>query len=287
MGTERPFKRSLLGYRPREVDEAIAAHEAAFDAIAKELIVAERRLDEREAEVVAQVDALARRQTRIRDLEQVATRLCERLVVRDSELAEAREELARMREQGEGEMRSLAALGEELVQVRRQARGQATRIRLRALRDAAELGERISELAHRPAVMRERLLDSLQLAIERIGGAADEAVEAVAAAAETNGYVPDRDPGEVFEGMVEVDIGPLSDFSQLVGFEDAAGGIGATSEICVRRFARGRATLEMKLAEPVELLHELEERTPFEFRVRDTRSDRLILDVDDEGREAA
>jgi len=49
----------------------------------------------------------------------------------------------------------------------------------------------------------------------------------------------------------------------------------------VKRFARGRATLEVKLIEPVELLRELEERSPFEFRVRDRRRDRLVLDVDE------
>ncbi len=50
----------------------------------------------------------------------------------------------------------------------------------------------------------------------------------------------------------------------------------------MKRFASGRATLEMKLAEPVKLLRELEERTPFEFKVRDLRADRLVLDVDHE-----
>jgi len=35
----------------------------------------------------------------------------------------------------------------------------------------------------------------------------------------------------------------------------------------------------MKLAEPVELLNELERRAPFEFRVRDQRFDRLVLDL--------
>jgi hypothetical protein len=77
-------------------------------------------------------------------------------------------------------------------------------------------------------------------------------------------------------------VGPLSDFSQLVGFEDAASGIGATSEISVKRFAKGRATIEMKLREPVELLRELEERAPFDFHVRDTREGRVVLDVDGE-----
>ena len=86
----------------------------------------------------------------------------------------------------------------------------------------------------------------------------------------------------MFQGLIEVEVGPLSDFSQLVGFEDAASGIGATSEISVKRFAKGRATLEMNLREPVELLRELEERTPFEFQVRDTRGDRVVLDLDGE-----
>ena len=82
--------------------------------------------------------------------------------------------------------------------------------------------------------------------------------------------------------MVEVEIGPLGDFSQLVGFEDAAGQIGATSEISVRRFSEGRATLAMRLDEPVELLRELEQRSPMEFRVRRTDGDRVVLDLDEE-----
>jgi len=89
-----------------------------------------------------------------------------------------------------------------------------------------------------------------------------------------------RTPGELFDGLVEVEVGPLSDFSQLVGFEDAAGGIGATSEVSVKRFTQGRATLTMRFKHPVELLRELEERAPFEFKVRDTREDRIVLDVD-------
>ena len=88
--------------------------------------------------------------------------------------------------------------------------------------------------------------------------------------------------GDVFDGRVEVEVGPLSDFGQLVSFEDAASEIAAAGEISVKGFAQGRATLELHLSEPVELLRELEERAPFEFRVRDTRDDRVVLDVDAE-----
>jgi hypothetical protein len=110
-------------------------------------------------------------------------------------------------------------------------------------------------------------------AVEPPAQAEPEAVEVVGAA---------RVAEDVFVGEVELEVGPLSDFAQLVGFEDAAGGIEATREISVKRFAGGRATLEMRLGEPVELLRELEERAPFEFRVRDLRADRLVLDVEDE-----
>jgi hypothetical protein len=256
------FKRSLFGYRPSEVDEALAARDAALAESAAELAQARGQL---EAE-----------RGRIAQLELVCDRLSDRLVTRERELGELRAELGRLREDTDRRVRALAGLAAELKEVRRQARGQATRIRLRALRDAADLGGRMTELAKRPQA-RERLLDSLQEAIARLG-AEHEGDWGVEAPAASNGWAP-RKADELFDGMVEIEVGPLADFSQLVGFEDAAGGIMATSEISVKRFARGRATLEMKLAEPVELLRELEERSPFEFRVRDQRFDRLVLDV--------
>src|SRR6476659_6506804 len=111
-------------------------------------------------------------------------------------------------------------------------------------------------------------------------GAAEEEEDDPLDVAASNGHM-EREPGDVFEGLVEVEVGPLSDFSQLVGFEDAAAGIGATSEVSVRRFTQGRATLAMRFKHPVELLRELEERAPFEFQVRDTRSDRVVLDLNE------
>ena len=201
-------------------------------------------------------------------------RLCDRIVARGHELAATRAELERVRGETQRELDRLAAMSEQIDAVRGQARGQATRIRLRALRDAAELSERAAEAAERPGVARDRLLDSLHEAIARISAVEQEA-EAPGAAATPAG-------DGVFDGRVEVEVGPLADFAQLVGFEDAAGQISATSEISVKRFTRGRATLEMKLDEPVELLRELEERAPFEFKVRDHRFDRLVLDVDGE-----
>ena len=47
-------------------------------------------------------------------------------------------------------------------------------------------------------------------------------------------------------------------------------------------FSEGRATLSVRLDEPVDLLRELEESAPFEFNIRRTAGDNLILDVDED-----
>ena len=208
----------------------------------------------------------------------MATRLSEQVVERDRELRRLRAELAAGKAEGDAHLASLTAMIGELEELRRTARGQATRIRLGALREAAELSERVAELTQRPSGMREKLLEALTEAIARIGG---DGQEPEVAPAETNGHA-ERDAADIFQGLVEVEIGPLSDFAQLVGFEDAARSIGGAAEISVKRFSEGRATLEMALREPVALLRELEERCDLEFRVRDTREDRVVLDVGDE-----
>jgi hypothetical protein len=276
----------LFGYRPSEVRDALDTRDAALEKMGGRLGDAEKRVSVREAEIDAHVAELVARQARIDDLEKLATQLCERVVERERSVRELRFELARVREESDAGLRALAALSEDLEQVRRQARGQATRMRLRALRDAAELGERVAELTKRPSEVRDRMLESLHETIRRIGREEGGAGSAMQVPASSNGR-GEIEPREVFEGRIEVEIGPLEDFSQLVGFEDAAGAIAATSEISVKRFTRRRATLEMRLAEPVALLRELEERAPFDFQVRDTRSDRVVLDVDEDQREAA
>jgi hypothetical protein len=241
---------------------------------------AEGRIELRDAQLEARWADVRRGVRRGFELDQVIASLADRVVERERALGELRVKLAQALERSDEGVRVLSALADDLEAVRRQARGQATRIRLRALREAAELTGRIGELAGDGSEVRDALVDSLREAIERVGADAEEGEgldpSGLIAAANGSG---EREPGELFDGLVEVEVGPLSDFSQLVGFEDAAGGIGSMSEISVTRFTRGRATLAMRFKQPVELLHELEQRAPFEFKVRDMRSDRVVLDV--------
>jgi hypothetical protein len=55
----------------------------------------------------------------------------------------------------------------------------------------------------------------------------------------------------------------------------------------VKRMSGGRATVGINLSEPVELLRELEERAPFEFKVTRAGAGRVVLDVEGEQRRAA
>ncbi len=198
---------------------------------------------ERQAETIAEME---------RDISSLSVMVIER----EREIRGLTERLREANERHDRSIASLDAVSGRLEEIQAQARGQATRIRMKALREAVEVTKRAQELTE-----------------------AHEAPENGAAA--TSGAGEAEDSGGLFEGPVRLEIGPLGDFSQLVGFEDAVGQLGA-SEISVERFSEGRATLSMRLDQPVELLRELEELSSLDFKVRHTAPDNLILDVDED-----
>ena len=190
------------------------------------------------------------------------------VIEREREIRGLNEQLREANDGHDRSIASLEAVSARLHEIEAQARGQATRIRMKALREAVEVGRRAQELS-----------DAEEMA-------APIAEEAHDVAAEPNGRAQTSDRGgeisqETFEGTIRVEIGPLGDYSQLVGIEDAIGRLGG-SEISIERFSEGRATLSMNLDEPVDLLRELEEHSPLEFRVRRAADDNLVLDVDED-----
>jgi hypothetical protein len=243
------FKRAFFGYRRAEVDAALAARDARSWAL-------ERDAEEALGHWHAAAGEAAR-------AEQELSSLSAMVIEREREIRGLRECLREANERHDRSIASLEAVSSKLDEIQSQARGQATRIRMKALREAVEVGRRAQELSEAQG----------DAAVPIVDGHGSDRVEQAAQ--------------NLFAGLVKVEIGPLEDFSQLVGFEDAAGRINATSEISVERFSEGRATLSMRLEEPVELLRELEERSPLEFRVRRSADDNLILDVDDDETRAA
>jgi hypothetical protein len=207
-------------------------------------------------------------------LEREAQRLAERVVEREKKLQEAlRKPMAAAADTNRVALSRALASVEEIYG---QARRQATRIRMKALDDAVQMADRVTELTTLRDELGARIAELAEVARTRLG------IETEGAPAE----LPESSVNGMYAGRVEVEVGPLRDFAQLTGFEDAAARIRGASEILVKRFSRGRATVSMNLADPVELLRELEERAPFDFVVRDRRTDGLVLDVDEDGRDA-
>jgi hypothetical protein len=228
------FKRALLGYRRTEVEAAISDRDA-------HILGLELKYD-------SQREALA-------ELEGETTSLTGMVLEREREIRILGQRLREANECHDRSIASLEAITARLEELEAQARGQATRIRMKALREAVEVSKKV------------KALTDVEPALQAENGTND------------NGSEPE-DEG-LYEGRVKLEIGPLGDFSQLVGFEDTVGQIGA-SEISVERFSEGRATLSMNLDQPVDLLRELEELSNLDFRVRHTAPDNLILDVDED-----
>jgi hypothetical protein len=226
------FRRALLGYRRTDVEAAISIREA-------HIVDLERRCDDRQASISG--------------LEAESAAIAAMVLEREREIRVLGERLREANECHDRSIASLDAITARLEEVEAQARGQATRIRMKALREAVEVSKKVQALT-----------------------GAGPALEAEADPAE----MQDADQG-LFTGDVKLEVGPLGDFSQLVGFEDAVGRLGA-SEIKVDRFSEGRATFSMRLNQPVDLLRELEELSELEFKVRHTAPDNLILDVDED-----
>ncbi len=240
------FKWSFLGYRRSDVDAALAARDARNWALERDAEEALGRWREA-ADTAAQAD------------EELSS-LSAMVIEREREIRGLHQRLLEANERHDRSIASLDAVSTKLEEIQSQARGQATRIRMKALREAVEVGRRAQELTEAQA--------DAGTPEAAANGSVESAIE--------------RAAKSLYEGLVKVEIGPLDDFSQLVGFEDAAGQIDATSEISVERFSEGRATLSMRLNEPVELLRELEERSPLEFKVRRSADDNLILDIDED-----
>lgn len=227
------FKRALFGYRRADVEDAISLRDARILGL--------------ELNADAQREAIA-------GLETETAALAGMVIEREREIRLLDERLREANECHDRSIASLDAITARLEELEAQARGQATRIRMKALREAVEVSKKVKALTELEPALRE----------EAEGSQAPEPAE-----------------DGLYAGRVKLEIGPLGDFSQLVGFEDAVGQIGA-SEISVERFSEGRATLSMNLDQPVDLLNELEELSDLDFKVRHTAPDNLILDVDED-----
>jgi hypothetical protein len=164
---------------------------------------------------------------------------------------------------------TIRALSWSLEEIQANFRRRVDRIKLSA-QDAAQVAERVREIA--------RLREELGTVASELA-----AVARIVVSGEDPHPVPGRSapaPADGrYAGQVVVEVGPLRDFAQLTRFEDAASEIESACEVRISNFAGGRATFSMSFAQPVELVKELERRTPFPFSVRSAAATGVVLDV--------
>jgi hypothetical protein len=203
--------------------------------------------------------AIQARDARLARLEREAQRLAERVVEREKRLQDALKKPM------------TAAVSKGIEEIYGQARRQATRIRMKALDDAVQMADRVTELSGLRDELGARVSELAEVARTRLGIEDEDRPAVGTESAQTS----------VYSGEVEVEVGPLNDFAQLTGFEDAASGIDGATEIKVKRFSGGRAWVSMNLENPIDLLRQLEEKAPFDFVVRDKRRNGVVLDVDE------
>src|SRR3954454_15694114 len=154
------FKRALFGYRRTEVEDAISVRDARILGLELNGDVQRATLSELEGETTSLSGMVLEREREIRCLNE---RLREANACHDRSIA------------------SLDAITARLEEVEAQARGQATRIRMKALREAVEVSKKVKELTDmEPALQAE--------------------------AGQAKGQATNQ---SLFEGDVKLEIGPL------------------------------------------------------------------------------
>jgi hypothetical protein len=268
------FRLALFGYRRVGVDAAVAARDSHIVGLEQHSTSVTEHNAALESQSLIQARAIATHEADVSSLSGM-------VIERERTIRDLTERLEEANACHDRSIASLDAVSARLEELQAQARGQATRIRMKALREAVEVGRRAQDLAEAEAAASAPEVEEDAATAPR-----------PAANGNGNGASADHPVGEadtvwqpgLFAGKIRLDVGPLGDFSQLVGFEDSIGRLGAT-DISVERFSEGRATFSMRLDQPVDLLRELESLSALDFKVRHTAPDNLILDVDEDGPE--
>ncbi len=85
----------------------------------------------------------------------------------------------------------------------------------------------------------------------------------------------------LFEGRVELGVGPFYDIGSLGAFEQRLASVPGVSEASVRRFEASHAVVDVRLAAPVALVRELRHAVESDFSVREVASGRILLTFDE------
>jgi hypothetical protein len=111
--------------------------------------------------------------------------------------------------------------------------------------------------------------------------AAGEPSGSLSAAAVASPPAPPSGEETLFEGRVELGVGPFYDLASLSAFERRLASLPHVSEASVRRFEASHAVVDLRLAAPVALVQELRRTAESDFSVREVADGRILLTFDE------
>ena len=138
------FRRSLFGYRREEVDAAIAARESRIAVLEREVAGIAGEMERMAAKAAIE---LKRRSQGRGELEEELTALSNMVLEREREIRDLTGRLQESNERHDRSIASLESVSARLEEIQTQARGQATRIRMKALREAVEVSRKVQEFS--------------------------------------------------------------------------------------------------------------------------------------------
>ncbi len=92
---------------------------------------------------------------------------------------------------------------------------------------------------------------------------------------------PESPEDALFEGRVELGVGPFYDIVSLSAFERRLASLPYVVEASVRRFEASHAVVDLRLAAPVALVRELRRTAETDFSVREVADGRILLTFDE------
>ncbi|HEV3320966.1 MAG TPA: hypothetical protein VG147_02105 [Solirubrobacteraceae bacterium] len=110
--------------------------------------------------------------------------------------------------------------------------------------------------------------------VEDLPAAAQPTAEEIPAA-------PESPEDVLFEGRVELGVGPFYDIASLSAFERGLASLPYVVEASVRRFEASHAVVDVRLAAPVALVRELRRTVESGFSVREVADGRVLLTFDE------
>lgn len=154
---------------------------------------------------------------------------------------------------------------------------------LESLAELRRFRDRLERVGRELATEYDTLLGRVMAGLSGRPAAAQQTVDTQGAAASPPAAVSEQDTREnaLFEGRVELGVGPFYDIGALGAFEQRLGGLPGVSEASVRRFEASHAVVDVRLAAPVALVKELRHALNTEFSIREVAGGRVLLTFDD------